>query len=562
MLTRLRVRNFKNLESLDIELGQTVVFIGPNNSGKTSALQALALWKSGMDALFMQQFLSDSPNAATAPVALNRLMLTHTPVSDTRLLWNGTRIEENRTANSDEEHPGTPILMQILVAGQVEGRIWECELEFYHGNSESIYCQPATPDWREGEAPNTLLDQDMARVVFLPPMSGLVPEETEIPSGRVDVLIGEGQTAQILRNLCLRVLEKDPDAWQRIKGHVQSLFGIELGDPARRAARGSIMLIYKERDWILDIASAGRGLQQTLLLLAHLYANPDSTLLLDEPDAHLEILRQRQTYNMLTECAAETGSQIIAASHSEIILNEAADRDVVIAFVGRPHRINDRGSQVLKALREIGFDQYYQAEIKGSVLYLEGATDLAILRALALKLKHPAAEWLEQPFVHYVAALPNAALHHFHGLREARSDLIGFALFDRLERGLPSSFTIPAHTWRKCEIENYIASRDVLLRFAEPDNRPAMEQTLDEVEKALHTLGKDPWSDDIKTSEEVLPAIFANFYKHLGLRNIMAKADFHVLVNHLAPTEIAPEVTEVLDMLDATLRRSSLAGSS
>lgn len=77
-----------------------------------------------------------------------------------------------------------------------------------------------------------------------------------------------------------------------------------------------------------------------------------------QPDAHLEILRQRQIYQVLSDTAAETDSQVIAASHSEVILNEAADRDPVIAFVGRPHRIDDRGSQVLKALKEIGFEHY------------------------------------------------------------------------------------------------------------------------------------------------------------------------------------------------------------
>ena len=61
-----------------------------------------------------------------------------------------------------------------------------------------------------------------------------------------------------------------------------------------------------------------------------------------------------------------------------MVLNEAAERDTVIAFVGKPHRIDDRGSQVLKALRDIGFEQYYQAEETGWVLYLENATDLAI----------------------------------------------------------------------------------------------------------------------------------------------------------------------------------------
>ena len=48
MLTRLVVRNFKRFDEVEIELGSPVVFIGPNNSGKTSAMQALALWDVGL----------------------------------------------------------------------------------------------------------------------------------------------------------------------------------------------------------------------------------------------------------------------------------------------------------------------------------------------------------------------------------------------------------------------------------------------------------------------------------------------------------------------------------
>ena len=62
---------------------------------------------------------------------------------------------------------------------------------------------------------------------------------------------------------------------------------------------------------------------------------------------------------------------------------ERPDKDLVVAFVGKPHRIGDGQSQVRKALAEIGFDQYYQAEQTGWVLYLEGSTDLAILQAFA-----------------------------------------------------------------------------------------------------------------------------------------------------------------------------------
>lgn len=116
----------------------------------------------------------------------------------------------------------------------------------------------------------------------------------------------------------------------------------------------------------------GRGLQQTLLVITYLQVNKGAVLLLDEPDAHLEFLRQRHIYQLLTDSARQHGSQIVAASHSEVLLNEAADRDVVVAFVGRPHRIGDRGTrQVRKWLKEIGFEAQVLAEQTGWVPYVE-----------------------------------------------------------------------------------------------------------------------------------------------------------------------------------------------
>ena len=100
--------------------------------------------------------------------------------------------------------------------------------------------------------------------------------------------------------------------------------------------------------------------------------------------------------------------------------------------MGSPHRIDGRGSQVLKALKEIGFEHYIQAEEVGWGLFLEGSTDLAILRALAEKLNHRARGVLERPFVHYVGNQPTKALAHFYGLREAKQDLRGLALYDRV----------------------------------------------------------------------------------------------------------------------------------
>jgi putative ATP-dependent endonuclease of OLD family len=42
-ISTLRIRNFRSIKSLDVELGDTTVFIGPNNAGKTAILDAVRI---------------------------------------------------------------------------------------------------------------------------------------------------------------------------------------------------------------------------------------------------------------------------------------------------------------------------------------------------------------------------------------------------------------------------------------------------------------------------------------------------------------------------------------
>ncbi len=353
-----------------------------------------------------------------------------------------------------------------------------------------------------------------------------------------------------------------------IVSRVEELFGIRLGTPQYIPERGELTMAYRTREGVgLDISASGRGQQQTLLLLAHMTANPRSVLLLDEPDAHLEILRQRQIYQLLSETAEQTASQIIAASHSEVVLNEAGDRDVLVAFVGKPHRIDDRGSQVIKALKEIGFEHYLQAEEKGWVLYLEGSTDLAILLEFARQLKHPAAKLLESPYIDYVANQPRKAQDHFYGVREAKPDLVGIAIYDRLDQVLPEDPNLVQCMWQKRELENYLCQRTVLLDFAEAEGRrhagelfggawrEHMEESIGEIEQALETLGEpSPWGGEIKASDAFLNRVFKRFYEKLELPNLMTKTDYHRLAGYLSQEDIDAEIKEKLDAIVAVAK--------
>ena len=42
-ITALHIENFRSIKSLDLDLGETTVFIGPNNAGKTAILDAIRI---------------------------------------------------------------------------------------------------------------------------------------------------------------------------------------------------------------------------------------------------------------------------------------------------------------------------------------------------------------------------------------------------------------------------------------------------------------------------------------------------------------------------------------
>lgn len=589
MITKLTIENFKRFsQKVEIELGSPVVFVGPNNCGKTTALQALALWETAARRWFEKRHPDFTKASERAGVAINRKDILFAPVPDSKVYWHGLHVRRGVRRNGKSATQN--IRMNIVMEGASGDRAWVCGFEFDYQNAETFLVRPLRKagfdDSSVAEAEYTVPPEAAAqiRIAFLPPMSGLASIEDRLDSGAVRRRIGEGRTAEVLRNLCYSLLHPDNNGgdpsialqrWKELRRTMKALFGVELLEPSYNADRGEVTMAYRDGAGTeLDLSSSGRGMQQTLLLFAYLYANPGTVLLLDEPDAHLEVLRQRQTYNLLVDTARQLHSQVIAASHSEVVLNEAAGKDCVVAFVGsKPHLITDRGSQLAKALTTFGFENYVLGETKGWTLYLEGSTDLAILKALAQVLNHvQAVHCLESPFVHYLNTnLPQSAREHFFGIRDAVPGLVGFALFNRIDRPLHSQDCYVETAWSRREIENYLCTREVLLRFArgheadmdlfsapEGDMRVrTMEKAIADVEHSLQVLDKpSPWSPDCKVSDDFLRPLFKAYFTSLKLPNLIAKSDYHQLAPFILASEVDEEVQVKLDQLVAVVAKA------
>jgi len=572
MITKFRIENFKRIEKAELDLGEVVVFIGPNNSGKTTALQALALWDVGWRR-WSAEGRKKTP-AKRPGMAINRKDLYSIPLPSVRLLWNDLRFQTSRFENKKQINE--KIYITLTAEGVYQDKPWTCSLEFYYANEESLYCR-----LKDSSGVPAQEAMRLHPIVFLPPMSGLAEREHRKEPGEISVLIGEGQTAQVLRNLCWQLYsQQDKKAWAQLVSHVESLFQIQMQEPVYVQERSELTLTYKEvsSGVELDLSSSGRGCQQVILLLSYILANPGAVLLLDEPDAHLEILRQRDVYNLLTETAAAAGSQIVAASHSEVVLQEAGERDVVIAFVGKkPHRIDTRSRhQVRKALENIHMADYFTAEQKGWMLYLEGSTDLSVLRRLAERLNHPAQTVLHDsvPVSYLGSNKPQEARDHFYGLCEAKKDLIGFALFDRLDKELHVGTALTERMWARREIENYLVTPESLRAFVQQGLRQddlfdeverktrleVLEKCLSELTAALKLTNKpDPWGPDIKVTDEFLDPLFHLFYERIGTPQKTYKRDYHGLADAIPTEQIAPEVSNVLDGILEVYKRAKPA---
>lgn len=565
MITQISINNFKKLENISFPFAQSVALIGPNNSGKSTVFQALCLWEIGVTNYIAAWKKRDLDGKGF--VVINRKDLLNSPVSDTRFLWKNKQVTE-KPAGGNSHH----ILLEIEIQGINDGKKWTCKSAFTFSNSESFTCRITTGLKEMAE----LYEKETGpRFRFLQTMSGIISSEDKLALGAIERRLGEGRTAEVLRNICYSILYPDtPQAfdteenWNKFCKVIREMFGAELQKPEFIKSLGIIQLEYKENKITYDISSGGRGFLQTLLVLAYMYANPQTILLLDEPDAHLEVIRQREVFQRINDVANETNSQLIIASHSEVVLEEASESSKVIALIENSAiEINPKNKKHIRsALTDIGWERYYLAKLKNHILYLEGTTDLEMLICFANRLEHKVAPLLRIAHVRPTADnVPNTAVKEFVSLKEFFPELKGIALFDKIDKKL-EALPLTVICWQKRELENYFAKPEILIKHAKllankhkhltsEKLGKIMEDTIADLTPPIYL--RDPankWWDTEKLSDEWLDKIFPEFFKKVGLPLDFYKRDYYQLINILKKEDIDKEVVEKLDLIYETIK--------
>jgi predicted ATPase len=587
----LEIERFKRFgDRQHIVLDHPSVIIGPNNCGKTTVIQALALWSQAVRAWFETRKNSAAKERTGTP--LNRLAIVAVPVQRTRFFWHDTQV---RDGNKDIH-----LLITVGVLYK-DGKVRELSMRFRNQGDELVYCSPA------GDAASDLEFIEYAaslHIDLLYPMSGLDIEEPILQSGRIDALLGQGRTAEVLRNLCLAVSRSSQEDWKSIAELMHRLFRVKLQQPTE-TMRGTISLLYQQEDIKepLDISSAGRGFLQMLLLFAYLYSHKNSVLLIDEPDAHLEILRQKQVYVLLRDIAHENNSQVVIVTHSEVILDEALDNNLTLLLEGKADDLAKK-QDIRNALKTFGAEHYVKARECGHVLYVEGRTDVDMLSALSKHIKHSSAAILNDSKINtfyvqnnYAEKSKEAELErveggyetkpreHFNSLRGLLPNLQGLAILDNDGRNQrnKNDGNLQVLYWKRYEIENYFITPDVLKKYAltqyEKNGSMAIsdviEETLDSliVENVFDGKSEDynTWKSspadaqqliwEAQTKDKKLSHLSEIFFQDMAKKTggvpLLRKGEFYQIVPYATLTKTAEEeVREKLDILEELLEKS------
>jgi len=456
MITKLVIKNFKRIREETFLFTNFDLLVGSNNSGKSTILQALAIWQFCIDEFHRAKRKGQRGIQVVLP------NFTALPVPEFNLLW---------TEKKDREYPITNgkksqeyVLIEINVTWrESNGQEKTFGVKIRYLSPQTVYAIPA-----EGWNVFRQYDEDKSLpvIAYVPPFSGLEPIEKWQDISNVKQQVGKGQPGSILRNLLLLVEKEDEkekaNKWKEINSVVHNWFGIILKEPKYEVGVDTqITCEYIERKQNYDIIAGGSGLHQSLTLLAFLYGYKPTTILLDEPDAHLHVKLQREILDFFRKMSAEQNTQFLIATHAEELI-KAVDANRIISLLQKKPVREASKPDILEAMSNVSNLEINQLRSSPYLLYIEGDTDERIIRAWSRILGYETE--VGKLYFHSMRGgnkpeMKDDADRHFRAIRQIIPDVERLMLFDYdtdKEAFHPREDDEVLFEWKRKNIENYL----------------------------------------------------------------------------------------------------------
>lgn len=413
MISKVTVQNFKrfkNATSFELKPEGITFLAGGNNSGKSTLLQALAVWEFSRVAVLQQR----GPAAlltggAGQGVGVSAEEFSPISVPDLKHLWNNLKL---RTVHDRDNYT-----LRIRCDWNVGDPAQPKHLEFALAlGNDRLYIKR--------HASNLAAADAVPQLAYLPPFAGMTAREEKMSLPVRKRWVGRGLAGAVLRNLIYELCQQNgrererlkangvgrisdtdlanlrkTDAWERLGQTLEEVFKMGLTVEQFNELYQTALRVYSWEGTLTnkrfvrkrgaankDLMVEGSGFLQWLSVYALAVSPEINVLLLDEPDAHLHPSLQGYLVHKLNQLARENRKQVLLATHSTTILSEqklerifrmeertylADERERVALFVGLGSQYAPRLDQLKRTKR----------------LFLhDGPSDLEVLQIFAKKL--------------------------------------------------------------------------------------------------------------------------------------------------------------------------------
>ena len=486
MITKVHLKRFKRFENRSFEIIPSGLSIcaGPNSSGKSTLLHALAVWSFGVMVLRQSKGEGALHAGYTGQGAgLSKDDFTPINIPDLKHLWYGLK----------SQIPGEGYSMCIRVE-------WGDDKHLAIAFSlvqDRLYVK--------AESSNLTAGDKIPQIIYLPPVAGLEAREEYATTAKRRAMLGRGLAGMVLRNylydleagnrrlreekkagkkkLSSKDLAKirEIDPWERLNASMREIFGLELKvdpfDPDfHTVIKVDVIPVtqagprWKKNGPARDIMVEGAGAQQWLTVFAFALDPQTDVLLLDEPDAHLFTRLKVEMVEKLDAIATSSnGPQILMATHATEILKRHPINRIMSFSRSKPKYLRNEKQRV-KLITGMG-DEYAplieKARASKKILYVENDSDARILKAVAMECGY---KWPENLAILESTDSHADRLKLYRVLLTAIDGLKALSIRDRdtqpsesvdcknlRDKGTNTTGypDFHARTWRRREIENY-----------------------------------------------------------------------------------------------------------
>lgn len=397
---------------------------GSNNSGKSTFMQAFALWEFCKSVIHLEHGLNGLLNEHIGKkqgVGINGEDFLPINIPSLKHLWTNLKINPEVDNKGNREPDGYTLWLEVRWKNSTLHELRHLRFSLSLAN-ERLFVKTSKSNITETEV--------LPRIAYIPPFAGILNREPFHTKAMRARLVGQGLSGSVMRNTLLELYKanqakrtelkgnadritreklknlRETDQWEHLIDVTRRLFDIELVVHDFNEDYHSYIKIeywkgkfndkrtkFEKHNGFnrRDIMVEGSGFLQLLNVLSLALDPSYQVIFLDEPDAHLHPTLQFDLLKELNALSVKYKKQILFATHStELIASQEPKK--IMEFVGGKVKMLSDDAQKIGLITGLGAEfspQLHKLQKTKKVLFVENESDSNILKILAQKIDTP-----------------------------------------------------------------------------------------------------------------------------------------------------------------------------